>query len=68
MSDPRHREFERHNSAFWGIALVFVVVMTGLIAYAYYGAHTISRSASGTTAGQVSDQSSQPRSQPGETD
>jgi hypothetical protein len=63
MTDPRHRELERHSSPFWGVALVFVVVMTGLIAYAYHGAHTIPGSATDQTDGQLPAPSSQPAPQ-----
>jgi hypothetical protein len=57
MSDPRQPHVQRHNhsSAFWGIVLVFAVVMLGLIAYGYHGIHGIQTSSSGTpdaTSGQ----------------
>jgi hypothetical protein len=43
MSDPRFARVERrnHSSPFWGIMLLFVVVVAGLIAYAYYGVQTM---------------------------
>jgi hypothetical protein len=57
MSDPRHPHVGRsnHSSAFWGIVVVFVVAMLGLIAYGYHGIHGMQASSSGTlgaTSGQ----------------
>jgi hypothetical protein len=42
MSDPRYRHVERRspNSAFWGIALLFAVLMLGLVAYGYHGMYS----------------------------
>jgi purine-cytosine permease-like protein len=52
MPDPRYRHVARHNhsSAFWGIALVFAVLMLGLVAYGYHGIHTTQTSSSTTRA------------------
>jgi hypothetical protein len=55
MSDPGHRHVERHNSAFWGIVVVFAVAMLGLIAYGYHGVRGLQASSSGapdSTSGQ----------------
>ncbi|HLH95562.1 MAG TPA: hypothetical protein VKW08_10645 [Xanthobacteraceae bacterium] len=60
MSDPRRREYE-HSSSFWGLGLIFAVVMIGLIAYAYYGAHRIPGADS--TEGRTPTESSQPNTQ-----
>jgi hypothetical protein len=66
MSDPR-REWERRSSPFWGVGLVFALVMIGLIAYGYYGAHTkpgSATSATDVTEGRSPEQSPKPAGQP----
>jgi hypothetical protein len=55
MPDPQQRNLERHGSPFSGVVLVFVVVMLGLAAYAFYGAHTLPDSAAPPTQGGVSE-------------
>ena len=50
MSDPRYRHVERHSpsSAFWGIALLFAVLMLGLVTYGYHGVYSTQTSSSTT--------------------
>jgi hypothetical protein len=50
MPALRYRPVERHkrSSAFWGVAMVFAVVMLGLVAYGYHGIRTVPMSSSTT--------------------
>jgi len=65
MPDPRYRYGEKrnHSSAFWGIAMVFAVLMLALVAYGYHGIRTSSTASTtpGATTGQSTTEGSATR-------
>jgi len=65
MSDPGNRFSERrdHTAPFWGIMVVFFVILIGLAAYGYYGMQNTAN-APGTTSGQNTTQVQAPAQSP----